>query len=202
MSPARQPRAGRTGHRSRRVRSTRAFDAAVGGAARAGRLRERVSASWALSDHAAALRGRWERRRRHAAAALWRRCGLRQRGERHAVKSWTTRTRGKGSTAAAAAALDSGNSRTRGRAHTHTSIFACATHLAKANAAPVERWAVMAMAAATPPTTCADGVRPSAGAAPHIEVPVSAERAGGSAAAAGGMRRKGPELEPWRRSRT
>ena len=46
MPPTTRPRAGRGGHRPRRVRSTHASDAAVGGAARAGLLRERVAASW------------------------------------------------------------------------------------------------------------------------------------------------------------
>jgi hypothetical protein len=44
MPPARPPRGGHARHRARRVRSTHTSDAAVGGAARASRLRERATA--------------------------------------------------------------------------------------------------------------------------------------------------------------
>ena len=85
MPHARRRSGGRGGRRARGVRSTQASDAAVGSAARIGHLRERATAGTARSGRPEAHRGWPERHRRLAAAALWRRCGLRERGARHAV---------------------------------------------------------------------------------------------------------------------
>ena len=70
MPPARPPRGGRAGYRARRVGSTHASDARSGGAARAGRLRERATAVTARGGRSVALRSWPERHRRLAAAAL------------------------------------------------------------------------------------------------------------------------------------
>ena len=85
MPPARRPRGVRAGYRVRRVGSTHASDAASGGAARAGRLCERTTADTARRGRSVALCCWPERHRRLAAAALWRRCGLRESGARHAA---------------------------------------------------------------------------------------------------------------------
>ena len=70
MPPARPPRGGHARHRARRVRSTHTSDAAVGGAARASRLRERATADTIRGDRSVALRCWPERHRRLAVAAL------------------------------------------------------------------------------------------------------------------------------------
>ena len=67
------------------MRTMHASDAAVGGAARAGRLREHAAALTARTGQPRPSAADQTRHHRHAAAALWRRRGLRQRGERRAV---------------------------------------------------------------------------------------------------------------------
>ena len=62
-----------------------ASDAAVGGAARAGRLREHAAAITARTGQPRPSATDWTRHDRQAAAALWRCRGLRQRGERREV---------------------------------------------------------------------------------------------------------------------
>ena len=71
--------------RPRRARSTHACDDTFSDAAHAGRLREHATAVTARSSHPWPAQAGRTRHRRHTLAALWRRCGLRQCGERHAV---------------------------------------------------------------------------------------------------------------------
>ena len=64
---------------------TRASVDAVSDAVRAGRLREHAAADTACSSRPRPSEAGRTRHGRHAAAAPWRRCDLRQRGERHTL---------------------------------------------------------------------------------------------------------------------